>query len=463
MYTLISLQTAKETINEAEKSLSKCFDMLIDIKNGTNLIKDALLNFQPLLADCLYELMAFYQKLHTEKDYIISQKNTWSSEYFKTTIATNAKLRDVVKETISIGKTLGDAFAWFFYTNNRPELDMHFEHPSTGLFVAGVGGRGEIEFIKHNQILDGLFVVYHGITDMLRIGDFSLYLNHGGIVGVGELKSQSEGNRINVSAHITSKIDVRKGEKTGNSGLSFDESVKQLQRVFPSLPKQLKIQDQLMQAKKDDHTTNFLADYEYDVVNRLSPQFPLVLNADHSLLLCAAWSERHSLFEVLFEDEQVAPPVELSTYALELMKPASQFNEAVISEIDTKMFFTRIPIFWWKIGDELCRDIYFRRVAISTVFNPAKLLSRFTDKGFRVLGTGKLDEIKIEKNTDGKRLEFGNLQMYMDLIQHSMMRTDTVFAIAERLINCFEISELPSNSKVDIHIHQHNFGRMPKE
>ena len=60
-----------------------------------------------------------------------------------------------------------------------------------------------LEFIKNNQTIDGLFVVYHGITDMLRVGDFSLYANGIGIVGVGELKSQREGDHISVTANIT--------------------------------------------------------------------------------------------------------------------------------------------------------------------------------------------------------------------------------------------------------------------
>ena len=115
---------------------------------------------------------------------------------------------------------------------NRPELDMHFEHPSTGLFVAGIGGKGEIEFIKNNQNLDGLFVVYHGITDMLRVGDFSLYANGMGIVGVGELKSQRKGDCISITANITSKVNIKTPAEVVNSDLSFEERIKLLQRVF---------------------------------------------------------------------------------------------------------------------------------------------------------------------------------------------------------------------------------------
>ena len=63
----------------------------------------------------------------------------------------------------------------------------------------------------------------------------------------------------------------------------------------------------------------------------------------------------------------------------------------------------------------------------------------------------------------GKRMEFGSLQMYMDLIHHSMMRTEAVFAIAQKVIDEFESGKMPLGTKVDMHIHLNNFGQMPDE
>jgi len=463
MHSLSSEETVKRNIDVAEEILNKCFGMLMDIKHASDALGDAIMNFQPLLADCLYDMMGFYQKLQAEKDFIISQKSTLEQALFKDAITTNAKYLKVVKEVITIGKTLGDAFSWFFYSKNRSELDMHFEHPSTGLFVAGIGGKGEIEFIKNNQNLDGLFVVYHGITDMLRVGDFSLYANGIGIVGIGELKSQREGDRISVTANITSKVNIKTPAEAVCSEFSFDERIKLLAKSFPSLPKQMEAQDRLMKIKESEHSSNFYADYEYDVVSSLSPESPLALNTDNSLLLCAAWSKRNSLFDILFDDEHIDAPEGLLDYALQLMKPESPYNEVIIGEIDTQMFFPRMPVLWWKISDELCRDIYFKRVVISSVFNPAKLLQLFVNNGFRVVNIGKIQDIKLQKITDGKRMEFGSLQMYMDLIHHSMMRTEAVFAIAKRVIDEFESGKIPPGTKVDMHIHLNNFGSMPED
>ena len=57
-----------------------------------------------------------------------------------------------------------------------------------------------------------------------------------------------------------------------------------------------------MKVKESEHSSNFYADYEYDVVNSLSQESPCALNADNSLLLCAVWSKHNSLFDVLFSD-----------------------------------------------------------------------------------------------------------------------------------------------------------------
>ena len=55
MHSLISAETAKRNIDAAEEILNKCFGMLMDIKHASDTLGDAIMNFQPLLADCLYD------------------------------------------------------------------------------------------------------------------------------------------------------------------------------------------------------------------------------------------------------------------------------------------------------------------------------------------------------------------------------------------------------------------------
>ena len=84
-------------------------------------------------------------------------------------------------------------------------------------------------------------MVYHGITDMLRVGDFSLYANGIGIVGVGELKSQREGDHISITANITSKVNIKTPEGAVSSDLSFGERIKLWIKSLKILKKQKNI------------------------------------------------------------------------------------------------------------------------------------------------------------------------------------------------------------------------------
>ena len=94
-----------------------------------------------MLAECLYDLMAFYQKLQRENDSLISLKNDYNKTEFSKIMKTNAKYSKAVSTAIEIGKDMGDSFAWFFYRDNRKELEKHFEHEPTGLYVGGIGGQ----------------------------------------------------------------------------------------------------------------------------------------------------------------------------------------------------------------------------------------------------------------------------------------------------------------------------------
>ena len=124
MFELISEEKVRKIVDTAEETLNKCFDMLIEIKNSSKTFGDAVINFQPTLATCLYEVMGFYCELSSEKNYIISQKSVFEQNTFKKAMADNAKYIKVVREVIKIGKSLGDAFAWIFYSNNRDELEQ---------------------------------------------------------------------------------------------------------------------------------------------------------------------------------------------------------------------------------------------------------------------------------------------------------------------------------------------------
>lgn len=454
MRELVSRTIVQQRINDAEAVLRECFDSLISIKRSKDNAVDAALSFQPKLADCLYSLMQFYKELQAEKRLLISKKMDYDTNQFSEVMANNAAFSKMVSEVINIGKNLGDAFAWLFYNHNRQELGKHYEHESTGLFVGGIGGLGEIEFIKSHIIFEGSFLLYHGITNILRVGDFSLYDVDLGIIGIGELKTQQERETLTVTANITAKTPqgVPAKQEVGDPDVLVN-----LHKAFPKLKSQLETQVALISAKEPEHSSNQIACFEYDLLSNITPDSPVAFNADKSLLLCGVWREANTLFERMEAAENFDDAVKIVTERTkDIVKPDSKFNKFIIANLDQNMTYMRIPQIWWDIDDNLCYDLYFKKRFIITVYNPATMMQRFADKGFSVESKSDAKETKLIKVIDDKVLRFEHFEALCDLVSHSLMKTEEAFQFAEEVYSQVERGVIPANTQVNMDIQLHS-------
>lgn len=458
-YKLISEDDVKKILNTADEDLHECFDMLMDFRNCKNDICKIIFQFQPLLAETLLNLMEFYSKLSKEKNILINAKSDYAEDVFSKEMAINGRFMKAISTAIDIGKSMGDAFAWFFYRDNREELEKHFAHTSTGLYVFGVGGHGELEFIKKNPCIDGFYVLYHGITTTLRIGDFSLYdLNHG-IVGIGELKTKKEGNNLQISAFISTRINIQVHSESKNKQHSFEERLRLIKQDFPRIEKQLKAQINFLKTTKVDATAVCAAAYEYNMINTLTPESPFMLNSDRSLMVIATWSKYQSMYDVLIEKEEASGLLkdEIIESARLMVLPKSPYNQFHIGRLTTASSLLTIPILWWHINDYICEDIYFLRVGINTVFNPARLLNYFAEDGFSITISGELNKIKLQKRIADKKISFGNFSSLCFLITNSFMTTYDAYSSVKQVINEVEKEKFPINSRIDMHINLDNF------
>lgn len=461
---MITENEVKAKIDAAEEILIRSFQRLLVLKHGEGDIEDAILRFQPELAECLYDLMLFYRELKAEARQNVDNKAQFTKSEFSLLMSQNHRYSDAIKEVIQTGKSLGDAFAWFFYRDNPSELGRHFQHESTGLFVSGIGGRGEIEFIKQQQNMYGLFVLYHGITTMLRVGDFSLYAFGTGIVGIGELKTrlvESSERQLNVEAYVSSKFDLNALKVLPQDTSHIVFSPKQAVNS-QHLQAQLTIQDRLLIKERVDKATNQYGNFEYQLISRLSMDSGIALNEDHTLLLLGVRSCHKKLFQILAtESEHFKIPEEYSICAKKLVHPDDEYNQIIMGQMDTSMRPSRIPIFWWKIDDKTCQDIYFKRLYIATAYNPGSLIQHFINLGYSVVESAN-HRFRLEYSDGKARLELCNFEMYFDLISYSLLKTQSVIDMIEGALSELKTGKYGANTRMDINIQLRNFGGMPK-
>ena len=188
--------SVRRMLSKAESSFRRCWKFLESVrwnkkKRNIEASGAELKAFQPTLADALFALSRGYQRLEQNKNALIERKAKIPGDRFATRMARLSTLQGYLRRAINIGFDLGDGFAWIFYQSDPDLLNEHARQPRSNFLPTGLGGRGEIEFIRNLQRMGDFFLLYHGITSLLRLGDVTLLSVEGmRAVGLGELKTK---------------------------------------------------------------------------------------------------------------------------------------------------------------------------------------------------------------------------------------------------------------------------------
>lgn len=445
-------------VNRAETELNECFQILMDIKHGELQDADSFLQFQPKLADCMYDLMKQYKKVIAEEKETVAKKKNMDIDVFTDQMRKYAVWKESIKKVMETGKAMGDGFAWFFYRNSPEELEKHYEHEDNGLFVAGIGGRGEIEFIRERQNIEGCFVLYHSITNMLRVGDFSLCSVDGYVIGLGELKSEYVDSHLNVTAYMTSKIEIHNqnsGESESNEKLNINPSPERLQR-------QLKSQEQLLTKEKgDNQRADRWISYNYHLITQAmnSPAFSSI--SDDNSMVVAAVKEDGSLWHVLTSESQPenGNMEEFLQMVKETIIEGSNFNEIHYQTVDLSMLPFRKPIIWWELEDNVIRDILFHKMIVLTIYNVAHFYEKLVSYGFSVQ---KENGYKITRKSNEGLAELESPEMLLDLITHDFISNDEIIHFIEMGLQ-EAVGAQKESVKMKLRLHQNPFGKLREE
>lgn len=419
--SFVAIRDVRHSVEDAEKTFIKCWGILAQLRHheaGSSLDRP-LSEFQPTLAAALFRLTHLYARLAKEKQYLIDRKDTYSVGWFAKRMALISRLQEGVHGISEVGRALGDAFAWIFVQNDREFLAQHSREPRPHMPPTGIGGKGELGFIRTVQNIHGCYVLYHGITTYLRLGDITLIdTKTMTVAGIGELKTHiskpgylttsvtlvgaSEKLRQLASTAVRREIPLR--DLAGVPGLSNkekDRHARQFQRMRKGVNEA---------AKKADHRMDLVIEGRIDAfadfVEKLKRGRITSRRIGGGLLLAGTRS-RASLFAHFFGRHNISEAIDgFDDGVRDLSLPGREDNTLCFGTF----FYDRhrssllpgmTPLFWWPIPIEVARAILFREALVFTVFNHAHLYQALEDAGFEVVS--KYPEEILAERTVGDR------------------------------------------------------------
>src|ERR1022692_1755131 len=174
---MLTQRRIKTEVCNAEQTFKDCWSKLLGIQNGklepVELAK-TIYSFQSVLLIALYKLQKVYKELCEDGRNVVGKKSTLKPNRFRVRLQILNRYKQIITETIDVGKVIGDSFAWFFCQGHRQFLRNHHEHEVITEIPTSIGGRGEIAFIQKPKI-GNYFALIHSTTSFLRHLDFSLF------------------------------------------------------------------------------------------------------------------------------------------------------------------------------------------------------------------------------------------------------------------------------------------------
>ena len=478
---MISKADITSLIDEAENSFRECWSTLSRLRgrDRTGSSKDAdlsaaLLDFQPILARTLYDLSEMYRKLHQEKQSVIARKAILTPKWFGHRLALIGEYQRAVKATISIGKRLGDSFAWIFYLSSRDHLLEHGDHQRQFHTPPRIGGLGELAFIESVRMVGGHLVLYHGITTFLRLGDVS-YINlkeDNKVAAIGELKTTkvAEG-KLNVRLDAVAPG----GEEMSflAEGILHDDTQEDFsppplpQKMEARLGKQVASMGTPFEFSDPEGSMELDHDprvEELDVLcKKLKTSAFAYRKIGDGLLLVGTRTAKRSLSSKLLGGNPPGWTVRLQGLeheAQRIMDQKSSDNEiwlGALNDPNTEYQLApgMVPLFLWPLDTATIEDMYFQNVVIYYLYNPVHLAGKLRRAGFDVISIPGQRGFKVEKRLGDVSLKLENLRYFTHLVTHELWDEDAVVETLNGMVRSVEGGDISPNAKIRMDIRHH--------
>ncbi|MCR6479677.1 hypothetical protein NU688_26210 [Variovorax sp. ZS18.2.2] len=446
---MINKSEIKDAVDSAEIAYLECWDFLIKIKEGN--IFDAkpvsIQTFQPRLGEALARLSSLHREIEKEKEKSILRNRLRKTKQSVVRLRFLAKQQMVLAQAISVGKTIGDGFAWFFYREDRQYLAKHLTEQEQLHVPSGIGGFAELEFMRSVPSIAGYFCLYHSITSILRLGDVTLVdLKELRVAAIGEIKSGiPRDGKLVVSLYISTpkfvaqdfEANIRpsaepKTDDIVREGLSQrakDRLGRQMERISASYTQLRSTPDGHLAFEMDGHI-----DLLEQVVITTMRRGSSLERVGGGLLVFGLRQSHASLYKRL--SSRTIPSLNKKLAGIE-----AQVTELLVGNRTDNSLTVATAIYdsdgrthhkpgmthpiWWPMSMINLQRLVFAEVSVFTIFNPAPLMATLETEGFQVEEIAER-HFRVTKEIDGYRFVAEGMSHYFEMIQHYFMSEGSV-------------------------------------
>jgi hypothetical protein len=458
---MITQRRIKTAVCDAEQTFENCWSKLLDIQKGklesVELAK-TIYSFQSVLLIALYKLQKTYKEICEDERNVVDRKPS----RFRVRLQIFNRYKQIIIETIDVGKVIGDSFAWFFYQGHRQFLRNHHEHEPITEIPTGVGGRGEIAFIQRPKIAD-YFALIHSTTSFLRHLDFSLFdPKEWKVFALGELKTREDKDKNFVLSMslIGENLGQRKFPTRPAVEPPQDLSSQQLSpKAQTRFERQMKAASDSFRPTDIDGNLGKIKLQTTPVYEKLKEVFDKSasqtwegVKADRGFAIVGARLHGSSLFTRLTtgvpEFNKSLPEFAVVIQDKKLSDNSIRISRLLYhSESRYKLLVGMRPVFWWPISEELREALVFKKFVAVTFYNSAFLIEDLRKAGIEV-SVASNHVVQVRKTTAKIKSEISDIGYFIDMVQDYLFSDSLVVDILTNYFDAVEKADLNKSIKV---------------
>lgn len=433
-----------------------------------------LLDFQSTLAKAIFDLDDANRRLEKEREHLVTIKSRLKPNWFLQRVKRLGGYQEVVAEAIDMGKQLGDAFAWFFYHNDRDLLDKHLSHKPITDLTTGFGRDGELAFICNVKIQNGQLVLYHGITNILRNGDVSFVdLKTFRVSCLGEIKSKRVGeNAAIITLHcVGSKERMPPFVVSSNPPTPTPHQSEMLEGTKERFQRQMQAMADTFKPYESKSNVNIEEDTYFPALVRIADNLSRKATAfeqcgDGLLLVGFRFDPSRTLYAKLKKGKMSPKRLKgLDEHAVKICdatqagKPDNA-NSISIGLLGKGIIPGTVPLCWWPLHVDLVEKLLFQDIGVATIYNPVHLITKLRRMGYQVKIMENGRRHAVTKIIGEGQLELHGFEYFKNIIQWNLMREETILEMLGSIDRLVEVERLGPRARIDLNIRQ-EFGRPP--